>query len=43
MSGSKRTSMATNEMRAAGERGESKTDLAKLRARTPYVLSLIHI
>ena len=37
MSGSRKTSMATNSMRAAGKRGESKTDLAKLRAGTPYV------
>jgi uncharacterized protein (DUF4415 family) len=37
MAGSKRTSMATNEMRAGGKRGESKTDLAKVRAGTPYV------
>ena len=37
MSGSRTTSMATNKMRAAGKRGESKTDLAKLRAGTPYV------
>lgn len=37
MTGSKRTSMATNEMRAAGKRGESKTDVAKVRAGTPYV------
>jgi uncharacterized protein (DUF4415 family) len=37
MAGSKRTSMATDEMRAAQERGESKTDLAKVRAGTPYV------
>jgi uncharacterized protein (DUF4415 family) len=29
--------MATNEMRAGGKRGESKTDLAKVRAGTPYV------
>ena len=29
--------MATNKMRAAGKRGESKTDLSKLRAGTPYV------
>jgi uncharacterized protein (DUF4415 family) len=37
MTGSKRTSMATNEMRAADMHGESKTDLAKARAGTPYV------
>ena len=37
MAGSKMTSTATNELRAAHKRGESKTDLAKLRAGTPYV------
>lgn len=37
MAGSKRTSMATNEMRATPKRGESKTDLARVRAGTPYV------
>lgn len=37
MAGSKRTSMAKNEMRAAGKRGESKTDVAKARAGAPYV------
>lgn len=37
MAGSKRTSMATDEMRAADKRGESKTDVAKVRAGTPYV------
>ncbi len=37
MAGSKRTSMATNEMDATRKRGESKTDLAKVRAGTPYV------
>lgn len=37
MAGSKMTSTATNEPRAARKRGESKTDLAKLRAGTPYV------
>ena len=37
MAGSKRTSMATNEMHATRKRGESKTDLAKVRAGTPYV------
>lgn len=37
MSGLKETSMTTNEMLAARERGESKTDLAKVRAATPYV------
>jgi len=29
--------MATNEMHATRKRGESKTDLAKVRAATPYV------
>ena len=29
--------MATNEMPASHKRGESKTDLAKVRAGTPYV------
>ena len=37
MTGSKMTSTATDEMRAAHKRGESKTDLAKVRAGTPYV------
>lgn len=37
MAGSKMTSTATDEMRAARERGESKTDLTKVRAGTPYV------
>lgn len=37
MAGSKRTSMATREKHAARKRGESKTDLAKVRAGTPYV------
>lgn len=37
MAGSKRTSMATNEMHATRKRGGSKTDLAKVRAGTPYV------
>jgi len=37
MAGSKRTSMATNEMRAPRKGGESKTDLAKVRAGIPYV------
>ncbi|MBI5329063.1 MAG: BrnA antitoxin family protein [Betaproteobacteria bacterium] len=37
MAGSKRTSMATSEMHATRNRGESKTDLAKVRAGTPYV------
>lgn len=37
MAGSKGTSMTTDKMRAAGKRSESKTDLAKVRAGTPYV------
>lgn len=37
MTGSKRISMATNEMHATRKRGESQTDLAKVRAGTPYV------
>ena len=37
MTGLKRTSTATNEKRAAAKRGETKTDLAKVRAGTPYV------
>jgi len=37
MTGSKRTSMATREMQATRKRGKSKTDLAKVRAGTPYV------
>jgi len=37
MAGSKRTSMATSEMHVTRKRGESKTDLAKVRAGTPYV------
>lgn len=37
MTGSKMTSMTTNELRVALQRGESKTDIAKLRAKTPYV------
>lgn len=37
MAGSTRTSTVTNEMRGARKRGESKTDLAKVRAGTPYV------
>ena len=36
MAGSKMTSTATTKMRAALKRGESKTDVAKVRARTPY-------
>ncbi|MBK5913383.1 BrnA antitoxin family protein [Rhodocyclus purpureus] len=37
MAGSKMTSTTTDEMRAARNRGESKTQLAELRAKTPYV------
>ena len=37
MAGSKRTSMATNETRAARKRGKSKTGVAKVRAGAPYV------
>src|SRR5579884_3290655 len=37
MTGSKMTSTTTDKMRAARKRGESKTDVAKVRARTPYV------
>lgn len=37
MAGSNMTSTATNKMRAAIKRGESKTDMAKVRATTPYV------
>lgn len=37
MAGWKRTSMATNETRAARKRGESKTNVAKVRAAAPYV------
>lgn len=37
MAGSKKTSMATNELRAAAARGKSKTDAAKVRAGAPYV------
>ncbi len=37
MAGSKRTSMETNEMRLPRKGGGSKTDLAKVRAGTPYV------
>lgn len=37
MAGSKRTSMATNEMGAKAARGESKTEVAKVRAGAPYV------
>ena len=37
MAGSKMTSTATSKMRAALKRGESKTDVAKVRAKAPYV------
>lgn len=37
MAGSKRTSMATSEMRPPRKGGESKTDLVKVRAGSPYV------
>ena len=37
MAGSKRTSMTTNEMCTPRKDGESKTDLAKVLAGTPYV------
>lgn len=37
MAGSKMTSTVPNKMRAALKRGESKTDVAKLRAKAPYV------
>ena len=37
MAGSKRTSMAKNETPAARKRGASKTDMAKVRAGTPFV------
>lgn len=37
MAGSKMTLTTTGRMRAAGKRGESNTDVAKVRARTPYV------
>lgn len=37
MSGSKMTSTTTDEMRAAQKRGDSKTDLVRVRAGTPYV------
>ncbi len=39
MSGLKQTSMTANDMLAARERGESKTDLAKVRAAAPYFWS----
>ena len=37
MAGSKMTSMTFDELRTARERGESKTDLEKVRAKAPYV------
>lgn len=37
MTGSKMTSTTTDKMRATAARGASKTDLAKVRAQTPYV------
>jgi uncharacterized protein (DUF4415 family) len=37
MDGSKMTSTTTDEMHAARKRGESKTDVAKVRTQTPYV------
>ncbi|KFB74832.1 MAG: BrnA antitoxin family protein [Candidatus Accumulibacter sp.] len=37
MAGSKMTSTTTDRMRAARNRGESKTDVTKVRAGTPYV------
>ncbi len=37
MAGSKMTSTTTDKMRAASMRGESETDVAKVRARAPYV------
>lgn len=37
MTGSKITSTTLAEMRAALERGESRTDIARVRAATPYV------
>lgn len=37
MTGSKMTSTTTDKMRAARKRGESKTDVAKVRATAPYV------
>ena len=37
MAGLKMTSTTADEMHAARKRGESKTDVAKVRARTPYV------
>ena len=37
MAGSKMTSMTLDQMRAARQRGESKTDVTKVHATTPYV------
>lgn len=37
MNGSKTTSTTADEMRAAGKRGESKTDMARVRAKAPHV------
>lgn len=37
MAGLKKTSKATDEKHAPRKRGESKTDMAKVRAGTPYV------
>lgn len=37
MAGLKKTSTTLDELRAAARRGESKTDMAKVRAGTPYV------
>lgn len=37
MAGSKMTSTTIDKMRAARKRGESKTDVTKVRAKTPYV------
>lgn len=37
MTGSKMTSTAMSRLRAASKRGASKTDLVKVRTRTPYV------
>ena len=37
MAGSKVTTTTPDEMRAAIQRGESRTDLKKVRAQTPYV------
>lgn len=37
MTGSKTTSMTADEMRVARQRGESKTDMAKARVKSPYI------